>query len=72
MNAIEVHGLVKRFGNKTVVDNVSMTVKTGEIAGFLGPKHDPWQVSRDPNSPDFRMDDLRLATAILAERSRVC
>lgn len=37
MNAIEVHGLVKRFGDKTVVDNVSMTVKTGEIAGFLGP-----------------------------------
>jgi ABC-2 type transport system ATP-binding protein len=37
MNAIEVHGLVKRFGDKTVVDKVSMTVKTGEIAGFLGP-----------------------------------
>jgi ABC-2 type transport system ATP-binding protein len=37
MNAIEVHGLVKRFGDKTVVDNVSMTVATGEIAGFLGP-----------------------------------
>jgi ABC-2 type transport system ATP-binding protein len=37
MNAIEVHGLVKRFGDKTVVDEVSMTVKTGEIAGFLGP-----------------------------------
>jgi ABC-2 type transport system ATP-binding protein len=37
MNAIEVHDLVKRFGDKTVVDKVSMTVKTGEIAGFLGP-----------------------------------
>jgi ABC-2 type transport system ATP-binding protein len=37
MNAIEVMGLVKKFGNKTVVDHVSMTVKTGEIAGFLGP-----------------------------------
>ncbi|UVC07108.1 ABC transporter ATP-binding protein [Rhizobium sp. TH2] len=37
MNAIEVYGLVKRFGDKTVVDNVSMTVATGEIAGFLGP-----------------------------------
>ena len=37
MNAIEVHGLVKRFGDKTVVDQVSMTVGTGEIAGFLGP-----------------------------------
>ncbi|WP_099866959.1 ABC transporter ATP-binding protein [Pararhizobium haloflavum] len=37
MNAIEVAGLVKRFGGKTVVDNVSMTVAGGEIVGFLGP-----------------------------------
>jgi ABC-2 type transport system ATP-binding protein len=37
MNAIEVRGLVKRFGEKTVVDNVSMSVAEGEIVGFLGP-----------------------------------
>ncbi len=37
MNAIEVEGLVKRFGDKTVVDHVTMHVKTGEIVGFLGP-----------------------------------
>ena len=37
MNAIEVSGLVKRFGDKTVVDNVSMSVAEGEIVGFLGP-----------------------------------
>ncbi|UVK39579.1 ABC transporter ATP-binding protein [Mesorhizobium sp. AR10] len=37
MNAIDVHGLVKRFGNKTVVDHVTMTVAEGEIVGFLGP-----------------------------------
>ena len=37
MNAIEVSGLVKRFGQKTVVDRVSMTVAEGEIVGFLGP-----------------------------------
>lgn len=37
MNAIDVTGLVKRFGDKTVVDHVSMSVKTGEIVGFLGP-----------------------------------
>jgi ABC-2 type transport system ATP-binding protein len=37
MNAIEVSGLVKRFGDRTVVDHVSMTVKEGEIVGFLGP-----------------------------------
>jgi ABC-2 type transport system ATP-binding protein len=37
MNAIEVSGLVKRFGSKTVVDHVTMTVAEGEIVGFLGP-----------------------------------
>jgi ABC-2 type transport system ATP-binding protein len=37
MNAIEVHDLVKRFGDKTVVDHVSMNVAEGEIVGFLGP-----------------------------------
>jgi ABC-2 type transport system ATP-binding protein len=37
MNAIEVEGLVKTFGGRTVVDHVSMTVRSGEIAGFLGP-----------------------------------
>lgn len=35
--AIEVEGLVKRFGARTVVDRVSLTVDQGEIAGFLGP-----------------------------------
>ena len=37
MNAIDVKGLVKRFGDTTVVDHVSMTVAEGEIVGFLGP-----------------------------------
>ncbi|MEX4006059.1 ABC transporter ATP-binding protein [Neoaquamicrobium sediminum] len=37
MNAVEVSGLVKRFGDKTVVDHVSMTIREGEIVGFLGP-----------------------------------
>jgi ABC-2 type transport system ATP-binding protein len=34
---IEVHGLTKSYGGRKVVDNVSMTVKRGEIVGFLGP-----------------------------------
>lgn len=37
MNAVEVRGLVKRFGDKTVVDHVSMSIREGEIVGFLGP-----------------------------------
>ncbi|MEC5398084.1 ABC transporter ATP-binding protein [Uliginosibacterium sp. H1] len=34
---IDVQGLTKRYGNKTVVDNLSMRVNRGEIYGFLGP-----------------------------------
>ncbi|MCU0790983.1 MAG: ABC transporter ATP-binding protein [Nitratireductor sp.] len=37
MNAISVRGLTKRFGSRTVVDDVSLEVATGEIVGFLGP-----------------------------------
>ena len=35
--AIEVEGLTKSFGSRTVVRNLSMRVKRGEIYGFLGP-----------------------------------
>ncbi|MBL27446.1 MAG: multidrug ABC transporter ATP-binding protein [Rhodospirillaceae bacterium] len=35
--AIEVRGLTKRFGDRTAVDNLSMTVPEGVIYGFLGP-----------------------------------
>jgi ABC-2 type transport system ATP-binding protein len=34
---IDVRHLTKRFGARTVVDDVSMTVRRGEIVGFLGP-----------------------------------
>jgi ABC-2 type transport system ATP-binding protein len=34
---IDVHGLTKSFGGRTVVRNLSMQVKRGTIYGFLGP-----------------------------------
>jgi ABC-2 type transport system ATP-binding protein len=34
---VDIKGLTKRFGDKTVVDNVDLTVHRGEIVGFLGP-----------------------------------
>lgn len=36
-NVIAVQDLTKSFGEKTVVDHLSMTVKKGTIHGFLGP-----------------------------------
>ena len=35
--AIDVHGLTKRYGERTVVDGLTMQVARGEIFGFLGP-----------------------------------
>ena len=35
--AIEVKGITKRFGARTVVDAIDLRVKRGEIFGFLGP-----------------------------------
>jgi ABC-2 type transport system ATP-binding protein len=34
---IDVSGLTKRFGEKTVVDGFALTVRRGQIYGFLGP-----------------------------------
>ena len=35
--AIDVRGMTKRFGSRTVVDHIDLQVRTGEIYGFLGP-----------------------------------
>lgn len=37
MNAIEAEHLYKRFGTLTAVNDVSLSVREGEIFGFLGP-----------------------------------
>src|SRR5215813_10330391 len=35
--AIDVHGMTKRFGKRTAVNQIDLQVKKGEIYGFLGP-----------------------------------
>jgi ABC-2 type transport system ATP-binding protein len=35
--AIDVRGLVKNYGRRTVVDHVDLTIAPGRICGFLGP-----------------------------------
>ena len=36
-SVIDVRGMTKRFGGLTAVDHVDLTVRAGEIYGFLGP-----------------------------------
>jgi len=35
--AIDVRGVTKKFGARTVVNDIAMQVRPGEIYGFLGP-----------------------------------
>jgi ABC-2 type transport system ATP-binding protein len=35
--AIDVRGMTKRFGGRAVVDRIDLSVRRGEICGFLGP-----------------------------------
>jgi hypothetical protein len=40
----------------------------GQHAGFLGPRFDPLQVTRDPSKRDFRVDSMRLAGGMEIDR----
>src|SRR5438270_9001976 len=35
--AIEIHDLHKRYGNRTVLRGIDLTVRRGEVFGLLGP-----------------------------------
>jgi ABC-2 type transport system ATP-binding protein len=37
MEILEVHNVVKAYGNQLAVDNISFKIAAGEIVGFLGP-----------------------------------
>lgn len=40
----------------------------GQHAGFLGARHDPWQINQDPNDANFKVDELSLPTDVAAPR----
>jgi Protein of unknown function (DUF1501) len=40
----------------------------GQDAGFLGPRHDPWQLRMDPNKPDSKDNSLALPPGLDADR----
>jgi len=40
----------------------------GQVAGFLGSAHNPFQVNADPSTPDFRLTDLDLPGDLSLDR----
>lgn len=42
----------------------------GQHSGFLGPKHDAWQINRDPNAADFRIEALSMRDGVSPERMK--
>jgi hypothetical protein len=41
---------------------------SGQNAGVLGPRHDPWHVREDPNAPGFRAEGLDLPAGLTADQ----
>jgi hypothetical protein len=41
---------------------------SGQNAGVLGAKFDPWHIKADPNEPSFRVDELTLPVGLTAEK----
>ena len=40
----------------------------GQNGGFLGSRLDPWHVTRDPNAPHFKLDELELPAGLTVDR----
>ena len=40
----------------------------GQVAGFLGSAHDPFQVNADPSAPDFHLGELELPGDLSLDR----
>lgn len=81
MNIIEVTNLVKKFGDFTAVDDITFSVKRGEIFAFLGPngagksttikmlttllKPTSGKITLDGNDPQYDQDAARTMFGIV-------
>lgn len=41
---------------------------SGQNGGFMGSAYDPWQLTRDPNAADFRLQELDLLPGLTVDR----
>lgn len=74
---LEADQLIKRYGRRTVVDQVSVTVNAGEIVGLLGPngagKTTTFRMIMGIIRPDggsIRLDGIDVTTQTLTQRAR--
>jgi ABC-2 type transport system ATP-binding protein len=75
---IEVHDLVKRWGDKDAVSHVSFTVGRGEIVGFLGPNGAGKSTTMRmitgylvPTSGEVTLDGIAVAQDSKAARAKI-
>ena len=75
---LRTEGLVKRYGKRTVVNNVSFDVKQGEIVGLLGPngagKTTSFYMTTGlvvPNGGRIYMNDLEITDYPVYKRARI-
>ena len=75
---IEARELVKRFGERTVVDHVSLTVETGEIVGLLGPNGAGKTTSfymivglEKPNAGEVFLSDIKITGLPMYRRAEL-
>lgn len=78
MLMIETRGLIKRYGGRHVVDNVSIKVQRGEIVGLLGPNGAGktttfYQVVGliRPNAGDIFLDEQPISHLPMHKRARL-
>ncbi len=74
---LRTEGLVKRYGKRTVVNDVSINVRQGEIVGLLGPngagKTTSFYMTTGlivPNAGHIYLDDLDISKAPVYKRAR--
>ncbi len=77
MPMLEVHGLVKIYGSRRVVDGVDFDVSSGEIVGLLGPngagKTTSFRMACgmiEPNAGRVMLNDLDVTTWPMFRRAR--
>ncbi|HEY1601935.1 MAG TPA: LPS export ABC transporter ATP-binding protein [Pirellulales bacterium] len=77
MAMLEVHGLVKIYGSRRVVDGVDFEVASGEIVGLLGPngagKTTSFRMACgmiEPNAGKVMLNDLNVTTWPMYRRAR--